>query len=76
MTDWKPLNGIKTHPLSKHALEALQRIRYEGPVLCKALNPGVVNRLLREENIELCWERFGSVKKQCLRLKKAEARDT
>jgi len=73
--NWTPLNGTKTHPLSKHAVEAIHRIRHEGTVLCTAFNPGVVNRLLREENIELCWESFGSVKKQCLRLKQPEARD-
>jgi len=48
----KPLNGEKTHPLSAHAvtvlrsLERTSRPKYE-------INPGVVNRLLREQLVEL-----------------------
>lgn len=66
---WKPLNGEKTHPLSRHALAAIERLR-RGPVACRVFNPGVVNRLLREPNIELVWRPFGRKNIQCLRLVK------
>lgn len=52
----KPLNGELTHPLSEHAIAALERLRHEGSVDCRAFNPGVVNRLLREPGVELTWE--------------------
>ena len=43
----KPLNGEKTHPLTKHALYELEKIRTR-PVTWSEVNPGVANRLLRE----------------------------
>jgi hypothetical protein len=43
----KPLNGEKTHPLSAHALAELRDIALH-PVPACAVNPGVANRLLRE----------------------------
>lgn len=47
-----PLNGTKTHPLSKHALGVLDRLK-AGPIPAQEINPGVVNRLLRGDNVEL-----------------------
>jgi hypothetical protein len=50
--DVKPLNGEKTHPLTAHAVEALRSLeRTSRPR--QDINPGVVNRLLREQLIEL-----------------------
>lgn len=48
----QPLNGTKTHPLTKHAIEALQRLDAEGPLPRQVFTPGVANRLEREE---LVW---------------------
>lgn len=48
----KPLNGTKTHPLSDHALFCLRCIA-EYPRPKQDINPGVVNRLLRGELIEI-----------------------
>jgi hypothetical protein len=42
-----PMNGIKTHPLSAHALAELRDIA-AAPVPRCAVNPGVANRLERE----------------------------
>ena len=47
----KPLNGEKTHPLSEHALAELRDIA-AAPVPSCAVNPGVINRLLRESLVE------------------------
>jgi hypothetical protein len=50
-----PLNGTKTHPLTDFAKKALGQIA-KHPVPRQEVNPGVVNRLLREclvESIEL-----------------------
>jgi len=47
-----PLNGTKTHPLTKHAKTALATIA-TGPVPSQVFNPGVVNRLLRESLVEI-----------------------
>jgi len=44
----KPLNGERTHPLSQHALSTLRRIAV-APVPRQEVNPGVANRLEREE---------------------------
>lgn len=46
-----PLNGEKTHPLSKHALEALKQIGASARPR-QDLNPGVANRLERETLVE------------------------
>ncbi|MGV8822969.1 hypothetical protein [Methylibium petroleiphilum] len=46
-----PLNGTKTHPLSEHALEELRHIAM-GALPRSSINPGVVNRLLREALVE------------------------
>jgi hypothetical protein len=46
-----PLNGVKTHPLSAHALAELKEIQ-ANPVPRNAINPGVVDRLLREGLVE------------------------
>lgn len=43
----KPLNGEKTHPLSAHAHEELENISWH-PLPTLAVNPGVINRLIRE----------------------------
>jgi len=48
----KPLNGTKTHPLSEHAKDRLREIE-QAPVPTLALNPGVVDRLLRESLVEI-----------------------
>lgn len=42
-----PLNGTKTHPLTRHAYEALERMTV-APVPSQAINAGVSNRLERE----------------------------
>lgn len=46
-----PLNGTKTHPLTHHALSEL-RLIVAHPVPSQDVNPGVVNRLLREALVE------------------------
>lgn len=46
-----PLNGSKTHPLSAHALSVLRDLLHQ-PLPRQRLNPGVVNRLLREALVE------------------------
>lgn len=46
-----PLNGTKTHPLSTHALAELRDIA-ASPVPRQSVNPGVVNRLQREDLVE------------------------
>jgi len=43
-----PLNGTKTHPLSTHALGELRRT-VDRPVPVSQINPGVIDRLLREQ---------------------------
>jgi hypothetical protein len=46
-----PCNGEKTHPLTKHALGVLRSLDgYPCPI--QEINPGVSNRLLRENLIE------------------------
>lgn len=47
-----PLNGTKTHPLSAHAIADLCFLAVM-PVPSSSLNPGVINRLLREELAEI-----------------------
>lgn len=46
-----PLNGTKTHPLSKHAIDTLRNLSL-APLPRVGMNPGVVNRLLREALVE------------------------
>ena len=46
-----PLNGTKTHPLSPHARGKLLEISGR-PMPPQEVNPGVVNRLLREKLVE------------------------
>lgn len=48
----KPLNGTKTHPLSEYALERLREIG-QRPRPSMSLNPGVIDRLLRGELVEI-----------------------
>lgn len=48
----KPLNGEKTHPLSAHAIAELMDIA-RAPVPTCSINPGVLNRLGREDLIEI-----------------------
>lgn len=43
-----PLNGSKTHPLTDHARDCLKSLDH-GPRPRQEFNPGVVNRLLRED---------------------------
>ena len=46
MTD--PLNGTKTHPLSKAARHVLWQLTF-GPMPLQEINPGVQNRFERHE---------------------------
>lgn len=48
----KPLNGTKTHPLTKASIEVLRDIGRRGFVPRLELNPGVYDRLDRESLIE------------------------
>lgn len=48
----RPLHGAKTHPLSKHALARLADIG-EAPVPTFSVNPGVGNRLIRENLVRI-----------------------
>lgn len=47
-----PLNGIKTHPLSPKAKMAMDSLK-RAPIPTGELNPGVVDRLLREGCCEI-----------------------
>jgi len=70
-----PLNGTKTHPLSKHALEVIERLRL-GPLPRTEINPGVWNRLLREPDlVEEVWlpSPYKTVRGNVLFLKLKEA---
>lgn len=44
----RPMNGTKTHPLSQLAISRLLDIARR-PIPSQEVNPGIVNRLLREE---------------------------
>lgn len=46
-----PLHGTKTHPLSAAAIDVLERLK-RGPIPAQQINPGVVNRLMREGCVE------------------------
>lgn len=46
-----PLNGTKTHPLSESALGALRSLAH-GPIPRQEVNPGVANRLEREDLVD------------------------
>lgn len=48
----KPLNGTKTHPLTQASIEVLRDIARQGFVPRQKLNPGVYDRLDRENLIE------------------------
>lgn len=48
----KPLHGEKTHPLSPSALAVVEELR-SGPMARSGMNPGVVDRLLREGCVEV-----------------------
>ena len=45
-----PLHGTSTHPLSDHAIGVLSKLK-NGPIARYKINPGVVDRLLREDLI-------------------------
>ena len=47
-----PLNGTKTHPLSAHAIAELRNIA-RSPEPTVGVNPGVINRLMRENLVEI-----------------------
>jgi hypothetical protein len=53
-----PLNGTKTHPLSKHAKGVLADLA-KGPISSFLINPGVRNRLCRENLAEETTGRSG-----------------
>lgn len=48
-----PLNGVKTHPLTPHARDMLERLANWGPRPAQSINAGVINRFLREDLIVL-----------------------
>jgi hypothetical protein len=52
MTSIPPMNGTKTHPLTPHALSVLKRL-LSGPEPQQSINPGVVNRLMREDLVTI-----------------------
>lgn len=43
-----PLNGTKTHPLTRFARSILSSLDRLGPLPTQRINPGVVNRFHRE----------------------------
>ena len=47
-----PLNGEKTHPLTAHAIGVLRSLA-KAPVRSYLINPGVFNRLAREDLAEI-----------------------
>ncbi len=47
-----PLNGTKTHPLTEHAWSVLVSLALLGPEPAQETNPGVINRLERENLAE------------------------
>lgn len=47
----RPLNGTKTHPLSDFSRAKLRELA-KGPIPACKINPGVIDRLLREELAE------------------------
>ena len=59
-----PLNGTKTHPLSMFALGILKSLKNR-PMLGYLINPGVYNRLWREDLVE---EYIGDDKKRWVRI--------
>lgn len=44
-----PLNGTKTHPLKPATIEVLRSLRDHGRIECYRVNPGSIDRLLRED---------------------------
>lgn len=52
LTMKEPLNGTKTHALSETALLTLARL-LGGPITRSTINPGVANRLERENLVEV-----------------------
>ena len=53
MSAVSPLNGSKTHPLTEHGWRALSLLSTSAKMPAQMLNPGVVNRLLREGLVEI-----------------------
>lgn len=49
MSSVAPLNGTRTHPLTEHTREVLRSLDRDGPTPRSRINPGVVNRLERED---------------------------
>jgi hypothetical protein len=50
-TSRTPLNGVKTHPLKAASIDALRRLTKTNSVGSWCFNPGVKDRLLREDLI-------------------------
>ncbi|MGA0595655.1 hypothetical protein [Enterovirga sp. CN4-39] len=48
----RPLNGTKTHPLTRHAVQVLRDIA-KAPLPRQKVNAGVVDRLTREDLVEI-----------------------
>ena len=51
-TELLPLNGKETKKLTKIAIETLKRLKYR-PLPCQELNPGLLNRLIRGNLIDI-----------------------
>ncbi len=47
-----PLNGIRTHPLTPHAIGVMRSLR-QAPTPLQEINAGVVDRLTREHLMEV-----------------------
>lgn len=52
MTGRLPLNGTKTHPLKPASIAVLELMLRQGPQPKHEINPGVRDRLAREDLIE------------------------
>jgi len=67
----KPLNGEKTHPLKPAAIAVLISLAEEGPLASHRINPGVRDRLRRENLAEEFMSEQG---KNCYRITDAGKR--
>ncbi len=52
MSPLKPLNGQKTHPLSSAGFATLRSLRHR-LIPTQEVNPGLVNRLMRDNLVEI-----------------------
>ena len=49
----RPLNGVKTHPLTEHSKGVLKTLASQGPKPAQEINNGVIDRLGREGLAEI-----------------------